>query len=168
MTLFLLSSTMAFGALLLIHGLLKHGAATWPRLPAGLAAMATATIAASSIALHLGVRNVLLARPQRLLRWLCAALLLGGGFLVVEVILWTALWRGGLVIGNPPGGTFYAITGFHGLHVTVALGLLVSLVPGALHSRYHANDHVRVRLIARFWHFLGIHWLLIFGALFLA
>jgi len=167
MTLFLVSSTMMFGGLLLLHALLRRDAAAWPRPDAvPLALAATAAIAASSATLEAGVRAVLRARPRHLPRWLFATIALGLAFLAIEVCIWIHLWRGGFVPGSPPSGTFYFLTTFHFAHVVIAIGLLAWLVPGALHERYHANEHVRVRLVARFWHFLGINWALLFLALF--
>ena len=169
MNFFLASSTMMFGALLLLYALLRKGAVTWER-PGGiaLAAAATAAIATSSAVLHQGVQALLRARPHLLPSRLLATICLGVAFLAIEVLLWRQLWLDGYVTGNPQAGTFYVLTVFHFLHVAIAIGLLIWLLPGSLQRRYHANDHVRVRLVARFWHFLGVNWLLLFVALFLA
>jgi heme/copper-type cytochrome/quinol oxidase subunit 3 len=171
MTCLLLSSTMAFGGLLVLYGLLRRDAPEWPPpggrvLPLGLASAASLAIACSSIALHTGVRAVVRARPRQLLPALVATLALGAAFLALELVLWLQLWGSGFVFGNRHAGAFYTLTGFHFAHVLLALGLLLWLVPGARRERYHANDHVRVRLVARFWHFLGINWALLFLAFF--
>ncbi len=172
MSLFLLSSTMAFGGLLLLYGILRADAPNWPPpggrvLPLGLASAATAAIAGSSAALHLGYRALLRARAPLLLPWLLAAICLGLLFVALEIALWLQLWGAGFVLGNRHAGAFYTLTSFHFAHVAIALGLLAWLVPGALRQRYHARENVRVRLVGRFWHFLGINWLLLFAAFFL-
>jgi len=168
MSFFLLSSTMSFGGLLVLYGNLRRDAPAWDaELPLGLAAAATLVIVLSSLTLHAGVRAVLLARPRLLPRWLLATVALGLAFLALEVLLWRRLWSTGFALGTAQAGVFYALTGFHFVHVGVAIALLLWLVPGALRERYHARNHVRVRLIARFWHFLGINWLLIVAALLL-
>ncbi len=171
MTFVLLSLTMAFGGLLVLYGLLRRDAPSWPPpggrvLPLGLASAATIVIACSSIALQAGVRGVVRARPQRLLPALVVAGTLGAAFVALEVALWLQLWNSGFVFGNRQTGAFYVLTGYHFAHVVLALGLLLWLVPGAMRERYHANDHVRVRLVARFWHFLGLNWALLFLAFF--
>lgn len=168
MNVFLASSTMMFGALLVLYALLRTGAAHWPRPGGmGLAVAATCAIATSSLVLHRGVQAVLAARQRLLSGRLLATIALGLAFLAIEIVLWRSLWRAGYVAGNPHAGTFYVLTIFHFVHVAVAIGLLSWLVPGALRGRYHANDHVRVRLVARFWHFLGFNWMLLFCSLFL-
>lgn len=173
MTFLLLSSTMAFGGLLVLYGLVRRDAPAWPPpggrvLPVELAAAASASIAASSLALHAGVRAVLRPVARLLLPWLLAAIALGLAFLGLEVALWLELWKGGFVLGaaGRQASLFYVLTGFHFAHVAVALGLLAWLVPGARRERYHANDNVRVRLVARLWHFLGVNWALLFLAFF--
>lgn len=168
MTCFLLASTMAFGGMLVLH--LALGGRPPPHadpLPFRLAAVATGLLLLSSAVLHRGVRSVLRARPRKLLPALVATLGLGLLFLAVELVIWRSLWRDGYAFGVGRAGSFYAVTCFHFVHVAVALGLLVWLLPGAAAGRYHGRAHVRVRLVARFWHFLGIHWLLIVWALFL-
>lgn len=171
MSIFLLSSTMSFGGLLILYANLRGDAAWPPSAGAGatlaLAIAATLVIAISSVALHGGVQAVVHARPRALPRCLAFTIALGVAFLALEVLIWLRLWHGGFALGTAQAGVFYALTGFHFLHVIVALGLLVWLVPGALRERYHARNHVRVRLVARFWHFLGVNWLLIAAALFL-
>ena len=173
MTFFLLSSTMAFGGLLVLYGLLRRDAPAWPppggrMLPLGLAAAATASITVSSMTLHAGVRAVLRPRARLLFPWLIATLALGLTFVALELALWLDLGSGGFVpgAGNRQAGIFYVLTGFHFAHVLTAVALLLWLVPGARRERYHANDSVRVRLVARFWHFLGINWALLFVAFF--
>lgn len=171
MNLFLLSSTMMFGGLLLLYGMLRKGAPLWPpegatHLPLLLPALATVVILGSSLVLERGVRAVVRARPRQLIAPLCGTILLGLLFVALELRLWTQVWARGLAANEPFGSTFYLITSFHGLHVVIAIGLLLWLLRGAVHTRYHGNDHVRVRLVARFWHFLGVNWALIFVLLF--
>jgi heme/copper-type cytochrome/quinol oxidase subunit 3 len=168
MSLVLLASTMTFGGLLVLYALLRHEAPAWTTpTGASLALVATGAIAASSATLHLGVRALLHARPRALPRCLVATIVLGLAFLAIEIRLWLDLWEAGFVFGTLEAGTFYLLTGFHFVHVLLAVSLVSWLVPGALRERYHARNHVRVRLIARFWHFLGINWALLYVALFL-
>lgn len=171
MNLFLFSSTMMFGGLLLLYWMLRRGAPLWPpagrtQLPLALPALATVVIASSSFVLDRGVRAVVGARPRELLGPLCLTIGLGLLFVALEITLWFQVWAAGIEANEPFGSTFYLITSFHAFHVVIALGLLVWLLVGAVHTRYHGNDHVRVRLVARFWHFLGINWALIFLLLF--
>jgi cytochrome c oxidase subunit 3 len=59
--------------------------------------------------------------------------------------------------GNPAASFFYVLTAMHGLHVA---GGLIAWV-GALGS----PARERVALLARYWHFLLVLWLVLFAAL---
>lgn len=171
-TLVLTSSAMMFGSLVLLYVLLRADAPTWPppessALPTALPALATGVIALSSLTMELGVRAVRRARPWALPRWIACTFALGLVFLLSISWLWAGLVSAGFSSQNPHGGLFYVMTAFHGLHVAIAMGLLGWLYAGARRGRYHGRDTVAVRMVGRFWHFLGVCWLSIFLALFM-
>ena len=60
------------------------------------------------------------------------------------------------------GSIFYTLTVFHGLHVLVGLVLLLSLLPTALRPARIVGRHVRIRLLALFWHFVDVVWVVMF------
>jgi cytochrome c oxidase subunit 3 len=106
---------------------------------------------------------------------LAAACLASLAFLAAQLWAWQRM--GALhfpLAGNPANSFFYLLTGLHGLHVAGGLlvgagACLVSLRGaggvGGAHAR--AAAALRLRLCARYWHFLLLWWLLLFGLLFL-
>lgn len=170
-TLMLVASAMMFGALLLLYYLLRVEAPEWPPaasrpLPRGLATLATVILFASSLTLEIGVRELRRARLERLATWIGATLALGFAFFFSIAFLWFELIQGGFESRNPHGGLFYVITAVHGAHLITALGLLIWLFLGARRRRFHGRRGVPVRLVGRFWHFLGVAWLLVYLTLF--
>lgn len=170
-TLVIVASAMMFAGLVLLYVILRVEAPSWPppgssALPILLPSLATLVIALSSLTMELGVRSVRRARPWALPRWLAATFSLGLAFLILVIWLWVGLVAAGFSSRNPHGGLFYVMTAFHGLHVLVAMGLLGWLYLGAKRGRHHGRDTVAVRMVGRFWHFLGLGWLSIFLALF--
>lgn len=163
-SLIIVASAMMFAGLVLLYVILRLDAPVWPPpdsspLPILLPALATGVIALSSLTMELGVRSVRRARRWALPGWLAITFCLGLVFLVLVGWLWGGLMSEGFRSTNAHGGLFYVMTAFHGLHVLVALGLVAWLYLGAKRGRHHGRDTVAVRMVGRFWHFLGLGWL---------
>ena len=89
-------------------------------------------------------------------------------FLAGQTIVWVDLLQQGLYLDSGIyGSLFYTLTVFHALHVLVGLGLLASLLPGALSNTYTPKKHGRLHVIGMFWHFVDLVWFLIFVSLYL-
>ena len=173
---FLGSWTVMFAALFFGYALYRVGAhGTWPppefgMVPLWLPVLNTGVIVASSIALERARRRLPggdLAGYRRLLTQ-CGAL--AAVFVALQVWLWANLWAAGVTLeGGLQGGQYttymYVMTAFHALHVLVGLGFL-----GWLGWQSRAAAAVacagRARLVAIYWHFVGVAWLLMFVLLF--
>lgn len=60
------------------------------------------------------------------------------------------------------GTTFFALTGFHGLHVTIGtLGLMV-IFYRMLRKDFNAHHHFAFEGVAWYWHFVDVVWLFLF------
>jgi cytochrome c oxidase subunit 3 len=134
--------------------------------------LSTSLLAAGSIALQ-GAGAA--ARDGR---WDRARILLlaGGGFalafLGAQLWAWQALLAGRTTpIGNPAGSFFFLLTALHGLHVA---GGIVAWAVTAHLWRSVAGSHVpvnrariagRIKLCARYWHFLLAVWIVLFATL---
>src|SRR5512145_1539201 len=108
MAVFLGSWAMLFLALFFAYAFVRARAPVWPPLdapplPRLLPGLNTLAIAASSAAVVRAIRSRELGRGRSASRWLAAAAALGATFLVLQALVWTALWRKGLV---PRGGTY--------------------------------------------------------------
>jgi heme/copper-type cytochrome/quinol oxidase subunit 3 len=63
--------------------------------------------------------------------------------------------------------SFYTLTGFHGVHVTVGVIILLS-VAGMIAKRRTAEDKSElVEMVGLYWHFVDIVWILIFTLVYL-
>ncbi|NMG59949.1 heme-copper oxidase subunit III [Geitlerinema sp. P-1104] len=64
--------------------------------------------------------------------------------------------------------TFYVLTGFHGLHVTFGLGLILLVLGRSLKpERYTRESHFGPEAAELYWHFVDIVWIVLFGILYL-
>jgi cytochrome c oxidase subunit III len=172
MAIFLGSWAMLFAGLFFAYAFVRARAPAWPPLdapplPRLVPGLNTLAIAASSLAVARAVRQRELGRPPAAARWLAGAVALGAAFLGLQLLVWSELWRAGLVpSGGPFASVFYAFTAFHALHVLVGLGGLGAMAP-RLRSRAGAGA-TDVRLWGWYWHFVGLVWLALYAALYLA
>ncbi|HVZ74658.1 MAG TPA: heme-copper oxidase subunit III [Polyangia bacterium] len=168
MWMFLATDAMGFFGLLVAYAVLRVHADEWPdaheRLQVAAAAVMTGVLVTSSFTMTLAARAAAAGREGARVAWLLMTLALGAAFLGGQ-----ALEYRGLLTDTPAMGlrtdtfasTFYAITGYHGLHVFVGLLLIIgALVAGRARPR-------AVEVIAIFWHFVDLAWIPIFTFVYL-
>jgi cytochrome c oxidase subunit 3 len=54
---------------------------------------------------------------------------------------------------------FYALTGLHGLHVSLGAVLIAIVFVRALRGQYSSERHVSVSTVSMYWHFVDIVWI---------
>ena len=80
------------------------------------------------------------------------------GFIGHSSFLWTT---------GTYGGTFYATTSFHGLHVLSGVIYLSVILYQANKGIYSATYYDRVEIAGLFWHFVDLIWILVFTIIYL-
>ena len=75
----------------------------------------------------------------------------------------------GLTIGtNLFGSTFFTLTGFHGVHVTIGVIWLISLlVTSYKRGDMLMGEPLNVDIAGLYWHFVDIVWIVIFTVVYL-
>lgn len=68
---------------------------------------------------------------------------------------------------NQYGSLFFTITGLHGIHVAMALLMVVWLLLRAARGHFSAERHLAVQTIGLYWHFVGVVWIVIFTSLYI-
>jgi len=100
--------------------------------------------------------------------WLAATALLGSTFIAGQVYEFTAFFREGLTYdGNLFGSSFFTLTGFHGVHVSGGILMLMSLLFVAFRGKLKSDRAETVELVGLYWHFVDIVWVLIFTIVYL-
>ncbi len=172
---FLLSDLLTFVGLLLGYGILRAAATTWrhpgePALNLPFTLLLTGVLIVSSVTM-LAARDAAVAGDRRrATRWLLATALGGGLFLLGQYAEWFGLGSPGLMAEGLRFGhsayasTFYAITGFHGLHVLAGVIYLLAVVGRNAAGRASAGE---VELVGLFWHFVDLVWNLVFTFVYL-
>ncbi len=74
----------------------------------------------------------------------------------------------GLTLGrNLFGTTYYTLVGFHALHVTIGVIVMLIVLGLALGRRVtHANQS-GVELVSWYWHFVDVVWVFVFSIVYL-
>jgi heme/copper-type cytochrome/quinol oxidase subunit 3 len=137
-----------------------------PGLPPGLA-VSTALLAALGIFVERGRRAILRNRWRALSRAFGVALALSLLFLVSQVLNFQHVAVSHARVGAPAlhGFSFDLLMGLHALHVIGGLVPLAVVIRRAGRNEYSSSRHEGVSLAVQYWHFLGVVWLILVGAL---
>jgi cytochrome c oxidase subunit 3/cytochrome o ubiquinol oxidase subunit 3 len=172
MWMFLASECLLFGALITTY-VLYRGASQVGPYPADVfdipyTSVSSFVLLASSLTMVLALAAAQHRDFARMRLWLLTTAMLGLTFVGGQVYEFTAFYREGLSITtNLFGTTFYVLTGFHGVHVTVGILMLLSLVGLSFADRLPDEPAFPVEMVGLYWHFVDIVWIVIFTVVYL-
>ena len=64
--------------------------------------------------------------------------------------------------GHIYGSTFFMLTGFHGMHVTIGTTMLLVMLVRAIKGHFTSDNHFAFEAVAWYWHFVDVVWLGLF------
>ncbi len=104
----------------------------------------------------------------RLRTWLVTTAMLGATFVAGQVYEFTAFLREGLgFTTNLQSSAFYVLTGFHGVHVTIGIIMLMSLFVMSVRGSLTRQRSETVEIVGLYWHFVDVVWIIIFTVVYL-
>lgn len=122
----------------------------------------------SSLTMVLAVSAAAQKDDRRTNLWLTVTALLGATFVGGQVYEFTSFYREGLGFTSSLfSSSFYTLTGFHGVHVTVGIIMLMALVGINKRSRVPGDKAEVVELVGLYWHFVDVVWIIIFTLVYL-
>ena len=172
MWVFLGSECLLFGGLISTYLLYQDRAVSGP-LPKDLydipfTSVSSFVLLMSSLTMVLAVGSWMRGDVRRGRTWLLSTALLGGVFIAGQVYEFTSFVNEGMgYTTNLAASSFYTLTGFHGVHVTAGIIMLLSLVGLSLTGRLGADKAETVEIIGLYWHFVDVVWILIFTIVYL-
>ena len=105
---------------------------------------------------------------RRMRLWILATAMQGMVFIAGQVYEFTKFVNEGLSIHSSPfASSFFVLTGFHGLHVTIGIIILLGLYSMTLTGKVKADQDVKTEMVGLYWHFVDIIWVLIFVIVYL-
>ncbi|HEY8547383.1 MAG TPA: heme-copper oxidase subunit III [Acidimicrobiales bacterium] len=176
MWVFLGSDCLLFGALISTYLLVRHNSTSGPealREPANVfdipfTSVSSFVLLMSSLTMALAVGAIHRGDVRRCRGFLATTALLGATFIGGQVYEFTAFYNEGLgYTTNLFGSAFYTLTGFHGVHVSVGIMFLMSLVVMSLRGNLGPDKAETVEIFGLYWHFVDIVWILIFTIVYL-
>ncbi len=162
---FLCSESVIFLAFFSGYALLKTSALDW--LPPGVEGLEWHMPLVNSIVLVSSSGTIYLAERAKAngnlwgfrAFWLLT-MALGSYFLYGQYVEWSGLEFG--FTSGTFGGTFYLLTGFHGLHVATGVSLMtLMLVKSFIPGNYDGGEQ-GVQATSLFWHFVDVIWIILF------
>ncbi|MEE9321276.1 MAG: cytochrome c oxidase subunit 3 [Granulosicoccus sp.] len=100
---------------------------------------------------------------KNLIRGLTATVVLGFLFVFLQAIEYKEAYHEGLTMGTGIyGSTFYLLTGFHGLHVTLGAVMLTVVLFRSMKGHFTPQNHFAFEAAAWYWHFVDVVWLGLF------
>jgi heme/copper-type cytochrome/quinol oxidase subunit 3 len=169
---FLGSECLLFGALISTYVLYRHRAVTGPTphqlydIP--FTSVSSFVLLMSSLSMVLALAAIQRGDLRRLRVWLVTTALLGSVFIAGQVYEFTSFVHEGMTLKtNVSSGAFFVLTGFHGVHVTVGIIMLLSLVNLSIRGKLPQEKAEVVEIAGLYWHFVDIVWVIIFTVVYL-
>ncbi len=170
--LFLASELMFFAALFASYYDLRANHPAWPppyaHLDVAEGSYGTFLLFFASVVMVAATR-AMDKRRIRAARWYTvSAIIAAVGFCLLSVHGYLGYIGNGLTLQtNAYGSIFYALTGFHLLHVIVGIGVLVALLIAMRSPALRANHRAGAEAITYYWHFVFIVWIGIYTTIFI-
>jgi heme/copper-type cytochrome/quinol oxidase subunit 3 len=169
---FLGSECLLFGALISSYFLYRGKSETGPQpeeiydIP--FTSVSSFVLLMSSLTMVLALAAIQRGDERRLRVWLMSTALLGATFIAGQVYEFTSFIREGLTIKtNLFGSSFFVLTGFHGVHVTLGIIMLLSLWNLSLRGKLPPARSEVVEIAGLYWHFVDVVWIVIFTVIYL-
>jgi heme/copper-type cytochrome/quinol oxidase subunit 3 len=172
MWLFLGSECLLFGGLISTY-MLYRGRHTGTPGPAQLwdiplTSVSSFILLMSSLTMVLAVSAAQQRDDRLTCLWLTVTALLGSTFVGAQVYEFTSFYHEGVGFTTSLfSSSFYTLTGFHGIHVSVGIVMLMALVGIVSRSKVPGDKAEVVELVGLYWHFVDIIWIVIFTLVYL-
>ncbi len=138
---------------------------TFETIPAfGLPAINTAILLLSGVTITIAHHALRSGNRKILNIFLAFTFLLGFLFVGLQAEEYIHAWNDlGLQMSTGIyGSTFFLLTGFHGLHVTIGAIMLLVIWLRCLKGHFTPQRHFGFEAVAWYWHFVDVVWLILF------
>jgi cytochrome c oxidase subunit III len=132
--------------------------------PWGVPLLNTLILLTSGMTITIAHHMLRAGRRGQLLLWLGATILLGASFLWFQAHEYIeAYTQNHLTLSSGVyGSTFFMLTGFHGMHVTLGAIMLTVIWFRCLRGHFTKDHHFAFEAVAWYWHFVDVVWLGLF------
>jgi cytochrome c oxidase subunit 3/cytochrome o ubiquinol oxidase subunit 3 len=170
---FLGSECLLFGGLISTFLLLRskpvlHGKSVHSLYDIPFTSVSSFVLLMSSLTMVLALAALQRGEHRRARTWILTTALLGSVFVSGQVYEFTTFYREGFGFStNLQSSAFYVLTGFHGVHVTIGILMLLSMYTMSLRGNLPTSKSETLEIVGLYWHFVDIVWILIFTVVYL-
>lgn len=149
-------------------------------LDVALGATNTVVLIASSLTIALAIRAVQLDKIKACINYLAATIALAATFMVIKYFEYMDKFEKGIYPGSAYSydgishemavnffSIYYMMTGLHGIHVVIGMGLIGWMIIKAKKGSVHSGYYTPVENTGLFWHLVDIIWIFLFPLLYL-
>jgi len=131
----------------------------------------TIVLLVSSAVVAIGVEAAQKGNNKKVIITMVFAALCGGIFMVVKYFEYSAKYEHGFMFKQPGFNLFFALyfclTGLHGIHVLIGMGLLSWVAWLASKNRFSETYYTPVEIVGLYWHLVDLVWIFLFPLLYL-
>ena len=129
--------------------------------PFGLPLTNTVLLLTSSITVTIAHHSLLAGKRAWLAIFLAATLLLGFTFVYLQGVEYIEAYEhmNLKLTSGIYGSTFFMLTGFHGMHVTIGAIMLTVIFFRVLKGHFSREKHFAFEAVAWYWHFVDVVWI---------
>lgn len=170
---FLGAEIVLFATLFSVYGVLGHRHAGGPTQQDIFVIrdvmIQTFLLLTSSFTMGIAIYEMRRSNMKGMVLWFALTLLLGAGFLFMEIREFThyvhegATWQTSAFLSS-----FFVLLGTHGLHVTIGIGWAILLIIQLMKRGLTPITARKAFIFGLYWHFLDVVWIFIFTFVYLA
>ncbi len=174
MWIFIITDALLFAGLLVSYGVIRVSSPVWPdqnvAFDMNYITLMTFTLIASSFTMACAVAAANVGNKKHVTMFLWLTIVGGFAFLGMQVYEWSHFIHEGARLTSNPWGTrhfsasFFVITGFHGMHVTTGVIILLVVAVRSALGKYSA---LGVENAGLYWHFVDLVWVFVFALFYL-
>lgn len=122
----------------------------------------------SSLTMVLALAAIKRNDPFKMKLWLGATALFGTIFIGGQIFEFTTFVREGFRLDtNLSASSFFVLTGLHGVHVTIGIIWLITLLNMSFTRVFTKEDAEKIEVAGLYWHFVDVIWIVIFTLVYL-
>lgn len=135
-----------------------------PMSPFGLPLINTALLLSSSVTLTIAHHAILKGQRSLVKLFLAATFILGFIFVFLQAEEYIEAYQHlNLTMETGIyGSTFFMLTGFHGMHVTIGAIMLTIIWFRVLKGHFTSDKHFAFEAVAWYWHFVDVVWVALY------
>jgi cytochrome c oxidase subunit 3 len=131
----------------------------------GLPLINTVLLITSSITAHFAHSALIKDNRSQLKVWLGITIALGLAFIGFQVLEYSHGYSEEMrlyLTSGVYGNSFYLLTGFHGMHVTLGCIMLIIMWFRILKGHFTPKNHFAFQAASWYWHFVDVVWVMLF------